>query len=173
MFGSKALQACGILVGGSPVLRREHQPCGEQCPSSSRYTLAPEAQRGGHELVDVANWTPESGGSQEFSLAVQAKHRLTKGQEVTRLKPPSKSATEPRWACPHPQSRAYHHVTSGLVRPSPEPRPPLHLVSSAQPIGILHPRGRSPASLPVACSHQWAPVGLRLRLWLITTVGRG
>lgn len=52
----------GFLLEGAPVLRREHQPCGERCPSSSRYTLASEAQRSGHESVDVANWTPKSGG---------------------------------------------------------------------------------------------------------------
>lgn len=50
----------------TPVLKRGHQgsvqPYGGRYPTSSRHTVASEAQSHGHYSVEVSNLTPESGG---------------------------------------------------------------------------------------------------------------
>lgn len=78
---SEALQACGILAGGHPSSQR-----GEQCPSSSRYTLASEAQRGGHESVDMANLSPESGGLPGVLTGSATKNQTDQGTRSNLLK---------------------------------------------------------------------------------------
>lgn len=140
----------------APALRKHPGPCGERCPTSSRHTGAFEAEpwsRLSRAESELLGHLTHSANQEQTNQGTRSDLPESTWQVSSRSRMgPTGLSTS--------QSRASHHITRGLVRPSPEQRlnaPPAarHLLGPTRgyTVGTSLMGGALHGSCSVVCDH--------------------